>query len=263
MKLSHSFALLVAYQHLHVARPTYERSGITSQQLRELEHLRRTIKAAADALLPSPVRDEVRLLNEKLNHLADVSGLVHPAEWDAMLKSLLAADFYGAQALIEQLPKEEVDMPADDKANSDEADDDCEAGGKPQRRRLKSLTHDETGAEDAMVARDTHDDKAEVASISKRWSRWLLDRPPPWERDCDCCFPDCPPGRNCLLQSDKLYLACRGDSVGMILEWQWDRRPLLCMLIIVATLLFALHCLIQQVCSLMHARRLSISCKTS
>jgi len=20
------------------------------------------------------------------------------------------------------------------------------------------------------------------------WRRWLLDRPPPWERDCDCCF---------------------------------------------------------------------------
>ena len=28
-----------------------------------------------------------------------------------------------------------------------------------------------------------------------------------------------------LLQSDKLYLACRGDSVGQVLEKQWAERP--------------------------------------
>ena len=28
-----------------------------------------------------------------------------------------------------------------------------------------------------------------------------------------------------LLQSDKLYLACRGDSVGQVLDKQWAERP--------------------------------------
>jgi len=51
-----------------------------------------------------------------------------------------------------------------------------------------------------------------------RWlldSSWLdswLDRPPPWERDCDCCFERCPAGHHCLRQSDGLLLACRGRA---------------------------------------------------
>jgi len=53
----------------------------------------------------------------------------------------------------------------------------------------------------------------------------MLDRPPPWERDCDCCYAHCPEHLNCLLQSDKLYLACRGDSVGQVLDKQWAERP--------------------------------------
>jgi len=57
------------------------------------------------------------------------------------------------------------------------------------------------------------------------WKRWMLDRPPPWERDCDCCYAHCPEHLNCLLQSDKLYLACRGDSVGQVLGKQWAERP--------------------------------------
>lgn len=58
------------------------------------------------------------------------------------------------------------------------------------------------------------------------WRRWLLDRPPPWERDCDCCFEECPDGFNCLAQGDGLVLACRGDSIGEILQKQWQHAPL-------------------------------------
>jgi hypothetical protein len=57
------------------------------------------------------------------------------------------------------------------------------------------------------------------------WRRWLLDRPPPWERDCDCCFEECPDGFKCLAQGDGLVLACRGDSVGEILQRQWQHAP--------------------------------------
>jgi hypothetical protein len=53
------------------------------------------------------------------------------------------------------------------------------------------------------------------------WRVWLLDRPPPWERDCDCCFRSCPEGHNCLMQSDGLYLACRGESVGGFVHRIW------------------------------------------
>ena len=48
----------------------------------------------------------------------------------------------------------------------------------------------------------------------------ILDRPTPWERDCDCCFRECPRSV-CLLQSDGLLLACRGESVGEKLAIQW------------------------------------------
>jgi hypothetical protein len=62
--------------------------------------------------------------------------------------------------------------------------------------------------------------------LANRWRRWLLDRPPPWERDCDCCFEKCPDGFHCLAQGDGLVLACRGDSVGELLHKQWLHAPL-------------------------------------
>ena len=40
-----------------------------------------------------------------------------------------------------------------------------------------------------------------------------------------------------LLQSDKLYLACRGDSVGQVLDKQWAERP---RTLVGASLLFVL-----------------------
>ena len=57
------------------------------------------------------------------------------------------------------------------------------------------------------------------------WKRWALDRPPPWARDCDCCYPTCPEPLICLRQSDNLYLACRGKSVGQVLDELWTQRP--------------------------------------
>ena len=58
------------------------------------------------------------------------------------------------------------------------------------------------------------------------WKEWLLNRPPPWERDCDCCFEECPKGFNCLRQTDGLLIGCRGQSVGELLQWQWQQRPI-------------------------------------
>ncbi|KAL1499830.1 hypothetical protein AB1Y20_012515 [Prymnesium parvum] len=63
-------------------------------------------------------------------------------------------------------------------------------------------------------------------SAAARWWRALLDSPPPWERDCDCCFPACPPAHHCISQADGLFLACRGESVGEIMQRHWIERPL-------------------------------------
>jgi len=77
-------------------------------------------------------------------------------------------------------------------------------------------------------------------AVAGHW-RWLLDRPPPWERDCDCCFTRCPAQRACIKQSETLYLACRGDSIGVILDRHWQDRPMSCTLLLVSiTLGFAL-----------------------
>ena len=43
-------------------------------------------------------------------------------------------------------------------------------------------------------------------SLGRRWDawkRWMLDRPPPWERDCDCCYAHCPEHLNCLAPSGR------------------------------------------------------------
>ena len=34
----------------------------------------------------------------------------------------------------------------------------------------------------------------DLRATLEAWRAWALDRPPPWERDCDCCFPRCPQG---------------------------------------------------------------------
>lgn len=84
---------------------------------------------------------------------------------------------------------------------------------------------------------------ARLASIGwdlDTWRSWLLDRPPPWERDCDCCFDRCPVEHNCLLQTDGLYLACRGESLGEFLANLWDQWCARCLAVLVG---FAADCL--------------------
>ena len=78
------------------------------------------------------------------------------------------------------------------------------------------------------------------------WRRWLLDRPSPWERDCDCCFPECPPQYNCLLQGDGLYLACRGESLGSIVDYYWTEHPCTSAASVLALVLMAGAWLTQQ-----------------
>ena len=82
------------------------------------------------------------------------------------------------------------------------------------------------------------------------WRRWLLDRPPPWERDCDCCFPACPAGHHCLLQGDGLYLACRGDSLGTIVDFYWTTQPLTMALTLLVLVLSIGGWLVQQALTL-------------
>lgn len=89
------------------------------------------------------------------------------------------------------------------------ADDAMEA----EEAALEEAAMEEEALEEALVREAESPQPAQPT-----WRSWLLDRPPPWERDCDCCFESCPPGRNCLAQADSLFLACRGDSVGMILD---------------------------------------------
>ena len=67
-----------------------------------------------------------------------------------------------------------------------------------------------------------------VLAYLSSWRSWALDRPPPWERDCDCCFAVCPPHHYCLAQSDGLVLACRGESVGEFLAGVWAGWPWCC-----------------------------------
>mmetsp|Transcript_42291 Transcript_42291/g.137277 ORF Transcript_42291/g.137277 Transcript_42291/m.137277 type:complete len:389 (-) Transcript_42291:590-1756(-) len=66
-----------------------------------------------------------------------------------------------------------------------------------------------------------------LEALYRRLDSWL-DRPPPWERDCDCCFERCPAGHHCLRQSDGSLLACRGPSLGEVVDAAWTASPLPC-----------------------------------
>jgi hypothetical protein len=70
-------------------------------------------------------------------------------------------------------------------------------------------------------------DVSEDFTVVGRLSRWFRDRPPPWSRDCDCCFEFCPETMHCMKQSDGLFLACRGESVGELFDRHWADSPLL------------------------------------
>ena len=40
------------------------------------------------------------------------------------------------------------------------------------------------------LAADSNESRTWIGGMVWGWRRWLFDRPPPWERDCDCCFAE-------------------------------------------------------------------------
>ena len=146
--------------------------------------------------------DNLRLLHGKLVSLKRVAKLTEPEEWDAMIQALLASKHYGVDDLEARLRPGKQPLTAE----ACEADgsgapllDDAEDAGLPERvgRRLRETITElvDAGAQLGVVQR--------VGA----WAWAILDRPTPWERDCDCCFRECPEEHVCLLQSDGLLLA--------------------------------------------------------
>ena len=275
--------------------------GISSAQEAELHRL---LQATSEAIqeLPAGHRstDKLRLLHGKLESLRATSADAEEHEWDAMVQALLDSTEYGS-AQVEALLQARggASAPACNADGADGADgagatvgqrlqeveEAVDARSRAEGARARRLLEAWAAAATAAVAR---------GSLARRWDawkRWMLDRPPPWERDCDCCYAYCPEHLNCLvpgegsghsrhmaaatgvnaaiaarphgplinaaaacqrrrarraassthdghvprgdslschsglLQSDKLYLACRGDSVGQVLDKQWAERP--------------------------------------
>jgi hypothetical protein len=283
--------------------------GISNAQQAELHRL---LQATSEAIQELPVghrsKDSLRLLHGKLESLRAASADAEEHEWDAMVQALLDSTEYGS-AQVEALLQARVGAaaPACNADGADgagatvgrrvqEAEEAVDARSRSEGARARGLLEAWAAAATAAVAR---------GSLARRWDawkRWMLDRPPPWERDCDCCYAHCPEHLNCLvpggrsghsphahghghghgwtwlpphvnaavaarphgplinaaavacqrrrarraassthdghvprgdslsshsglLQSDKLYLACRGDSVGQVLEKQWAERP--------------------------------------
>ena len=211
------------------AREAYAAQGITAAQRAELENMLETIAdLVAELNVPSKLQedadlyalDNLRLLHGKLVSLKRVAKLTEPEEWDAMIQALLASKHYGVDDLEARLRPGKQPLTAE----ACEADgsgapllDDADDAGLPERvgRRLRETITElvDAGAQLGVVQR--------VGA----WAWAILDRPTPWERDCDCCYPTCPEPLICLRQSDNLYLACRGKSVGQVLDELWTQRP--------------------------------------
>ena len=228
------------------AREAYAAQGITAAQRAELENMLETIAdLVAELNVPSKLQedadlytlDNLRLLHGKLVSLKRVAKLTEPEEWDAMIQALLASKHYGVDDLEARLRPGKQPLTAE----ACEADgsgapllDDAEDAGLPERvgRRLRETITElvDAGAQLGVVQR--------VGA----WAWAILDRPTPWERDCDCCFRECPEEHVCLLQSDGLLLACRGESVGEKLAVQWAERPLACLAGALAAFLLLFWC---------------------
>ena len=263
----------------------YIAAGAGAARVAEAAALADAASDAIEALpIGHRARDELRALRGKLKSVASVAGLTEPDEWDEMLRALLDAKFYGIddlRALLGQ-PAEGWSGEAAAAATSEAS---CSGEGprlSPGRRRLLSANgaggdeYDDDDVPAAWISRT--DEEAEMlieqeeaemearawAAAMRReaellsgsswlyrrviepWVRWMRDRPPPWERDCDCCFAVCPPDRNCLSQTDGLYLACRGESLGEIADKLWARSPLLVSTCALAALLALALCVRQQ-----------------
>ena len=75
-------------------------AAITAAQKREAQSLAAAAAAAVEAFpTGDTARDELRMLRNKLFSLGDIEAAMTPAEWDASLKALLDADYYGVDDL--------------------------------------------------------------------------------------------------------------------------------------------------------------------
>ena len=183
--------------------------GISSAQEAELHRL---LQATSEAIqeLPAGHRstDKLRLLHGKLESLRATSADAEEHEWDAMVQALLDSTEYGS-AQVEALLQARggASAPACNADGADGADgagatvgqrlqeveEAVDARSRAEGARARRLLEAWAAAATAAVAR---------GSLARRWDawkRWMLDRPPPWERDCDCCYAHCPEHLNCLV----------------------------------------------------------------
>ncbi|EOD32816.1 hypothetical protein EMIHUDRAFT_455973 [Emiliania huxleyi CCMP1516] len=205
---------------------------LTAEQEEELVTL---IDASASAVAHLPTtsraRDEIRLLHGKLTELQAAAATVTPEEWDIMLRALLRANHYGSAPPLRNT------QPPPGVAALREA---LAAEGLQEQLPLAAAHDDER-----LKRSDDLGDLDNLETISRE--ERLKRRPPPWERDCDCCFERCPAGNHahwalhfecrhhCLRQSDGLLLACRGaslgevvESLGEVVDAAWTASPLPC-----------------------------------
>ena len=153
----------------------------------------RLLEATSEAIQELPAghrsKDKLRLLHGKLESLRAVSADAEEHEWDAMVQALLDSTEYGS-AHVEAL------LQARDGAAAPACDADGADGASVSvGRRLQE-------AEEAVDARSRAEGRVRRGRPrggggGVRWptmgrlKRWMLDRPPPWERDCDCCYAHC------------------------------------------------------------------------
>ena len=181
--------------------------GISNAQEAELHRL---LEATSEAIQELPAghrsKDKLRLLHGKLESLRAVSADAEEHEWDAMVQALLDSTEYGS-AHVEAL------LQARDGAAAPACDaDGADGAGASVGRRLQEAEEavDARSRAEGARAQGPAEEWATAAgargSLARRWDawkRWMLDRPPPWERDCDCCYAHCPEHLNCLAPSGR------------------------------------------------------------
>lgn len=242
------FACAIALAVTRVASSAAEHSsaaggGVDAARVGEARWLADAAIAVVDSLPQGEhARDELRGFHGKITSLINAADVTAPSEWDAMLSALLKAKYYGIDDLLALLsshdPSHRASAAASTSRTAEQASCESESekvsseNGPRHARRLQQ----QQKAQPPLFTHASSDSQTSTAQLPELSSsiawlftgwiggqfwmfrRWLLDRPPPWERDCDCCFQQCPEGYNCLLQGDGLYLACRGESLGAIVE---------------------------------------------
>jgi hypothetical protein len=229
----------------------YVSAGIGQTRILEAEKL---LHLSSDVIvsLPAghPAKDDVRAFRSKLESLRSVAQITDPADWDTMLHALLEADYYGEESLTRLLRPDAHSSASGSGMSCESAGEGAELSGGTATsnegdagRRLDS-TDDEhllrawglsclqflhtvrqgVRSTVTMLQRSLNEWLQEWLAVTPTpreqailWWQSMLNRPPPWERDCDCCFQSCPPDHNCLKQV--------GNMVSiMISEHQWSCR---------------------------------------